>query len=403
MNPLKVLIIEDEITSQILLQSALVKWGYAVSVVDCAEKAFEILQQDLPNIILTDWVLPGMNGPEFCLKIRALNMEHYVYIIMITGLSDVNSVISGFTSGADDFLSKPVCFQELKARLLSGERVIKLEERLISQNTHLNEMTQGLMAAEANIRREMEFAEKVQFNLLPANGSRINDAFLSYIYQSSLYVSGDFLSYFAVTQEVTGFFSVDVCGHGVAAAMMSFSVSKIIAQFFDFKRPSLVGEGGNELFKRPDQLVSYLNEVFYKNNDFSLYFSIVLGFINHQNKTFSFCQAGHPHPIYISPHASALTLGQGGFPVALLPTPAYESVVLSYQTGDRLFVYSDGVVDCTNQLGEQYNSTRLIDYLEGHHDIPLNQLTEQLKTHLLDWHGTDKFDDDISLLAIEFV
>jgi sigma-B regulation protein RsbU (phosphoserine phosphatase) len=143
--------------------------------------------------------------------------------------------------------------------------------------------------------------------------------------------------------------------------------------------------------------------VFYKNNDYSLYFSIVLGFVNHKKKTLSFCQAGHPYPIYISRHSPASILGQGGFPVALLPSPSYESVVLSYQTGDRFFIYSDGVVECTNQQDEVFDSVQLIDYLQEHQTIPLNHLIEQLKTHLLDWHGTDKFDDDISLLGIEFV
>jgi len=403
LNKFKVLIVEDDTTSQILLKSAMTKWGYHVSVVDCAEKALDVIKDDLPNIILTDWFLPGINGDEFCVKIRSHAMNHYVYIIMITALSDVNSVVNGFRAGADDFLSKPICFQELKARLLSAERVIMLEERLLEQNVHLNAMTHELMAAQANIRREMEFAEKIQFKLLPDNGLKINDALLCYFYQSSLYVSGDFLSYFAITEDVTGFFSVDVCGHGVAAAMMSFSVSKVISQFFDFKRQSSSGEDINEIFKHPDQVVSYLNDVFYKDSDFSLYFSTVLGFINHKDKTLSLCQAGHPHPIYIS-HAAATTLmGQGGFPVALLPGSCYESILFNYQSGDRIFIYSDGIVECMNSVGEIFDKDHLVSYLQQNSDISLHSLVDNLKEHLIHWHGTDKFDDDISLLAIEFL
>jgi len=406
----KVLVVEDNQTTQLLLVTVLRSWGYNVLATDTAEQAVDTVMRELPNIIITDWMLPGMNGPTLCEKVRKLELQHYIYMIIVTALYDVSNVVTGLEAGADDFLRKPVNFSELRVRLASGQRVIRLEEKLRNQNDHLSAITDKLnhintelLVAESRIREDMAFADKIQRNLLPENDVHFNGVAFYYLYCPSMYVSGDILNYFKLNDDRVCFYAIDVCGHGIASAMMSFSISKIISQTIDFnfcgKQP---GEDSN-MFDNPHNFVDYLNTLFYKNNDYSLYFSMIFGFIDTRTQSLSFCQAGHPYPIFQPRGACPELLGRGGFPVALLREPNYDSITLSYQTGDRLYFYSDGVTDCSNGAGSFFGSQNLLDFLAHNASLPFERLFADLEKNLLDWNGSTKFDDDVSILGIEFL
>ena len=410
MEKLKIAVIEDSKSIQTLLVAALKKWGYEVFSSDTAEQAFDVIHSESPNIIITDWMLPGMDGPTFCTKVRNLQTPNYIYLIIITVLTDVNNVITALESGADDFLRKPINFKELRVRLASGNRVIKLEESLRIQNVQLsiigNELNQlniELLAAQNKIRRDLEFAEKIQRDLLPENNFQFKNIDFHHLYLPSLYVSGDILNYFEVNTEIACFYAIDVCGHGIASAMMSYSVSKIITQSIDFNSYAKSFSKNMALFDNPHHFVAYLNNIFYNNNAYSLYFSMIFGFINTQTQTLSFCQAGHPHPIFQQQGCNPEFLGHGGFPVALLPAPSYDSITLSFQPGDRFYVYSDGVTDYNNDSGNIFDSKNLLTFLGQNQSSTMNQIFAKFRDQLVDWNGSDQFDDDISILAIEFM
>lgn len=410
MEKLKIVVIEDSKSMQTILVTALKKWGYEVFSADAAEQAFDIIHAESPNIIITDWMLPGMDGPTFCTKIRNLQTPNYIYLIIITALTDNSNVITGLEAGADDFLRKPINFKELRVRLVAGNRIIKLEETLRNKNAQLsaignklNQLNTELLAAQNKIRQDLKFAEKIQCNLLPKNNLQFKNLVFHYLYCPSLHVSGDILNYFQVNTEILCFYAIDVCGHGIASAMLSYSISKIITQSIDFNSCAKNFRNNMGLFDNPHQFVDYLNSIFYTNNDYSLYFSIIFGFINTRIQTVSFCQAGHPHPIYQRQGCAPELLGNGGFPVALLPTPIYDSITLSFQPGDKLFVYSDGVTDCNNGSGGIFDTKNLLAFLEQNQSYSLNQIFAEFKNKLVDWHGSEQFDDDVSILGIEFI
>ena len=410
MEKLKIVVVEDNKLMQSLLIGALEKWGYCVFACETAEQALDIIHTELPNMVITDWMLPGMDGPSLCSQIRKLETSHYIFTIIITGLTDVSNVISGLEAGADDFLRKPVNFQELSVRLMTGNRIIQLEAKLIEKNADLsafshklNQLNTDLLVTQKKIHQEMEFAEKIQRNLLPKNDIQLNNVIFQHLYCHSLYISGDMLNYFEVNQEIVCFYAVDVCGHGIGSAMLSYSISKIISQSVDFNLRTRDWSKNIDIFENPHIFVDYLNNTFYKADDCSLYFSMIFGFINTQTRNLSFCQAGHPPPIFQRRDSSPELLGHGGFPVALLAASDYDSITLHFQHGDRLYVYSDGVSDCNNCSGQIFDTERLIALLEESQSSTLDLVFADLKCKLVDWHGSEKFDDDISILGIEFV
>ena len=134
---MKVLIAEDNAVSQNIIKKILENQGYEVITADNGRQAWELLQKNDIQIVITDWMMPEMDGPTLCRKIRAATLPNYVYLILLTAKDKKEDLISGFTSGADDFVTKPVNPNELRARMQAGERVVKLEENLKKSQVQL--------------------------------------------------------------------------------------------------------------------------------------------------------------------------------------------------------------------------------------------------------------------------
>ena len=114
-----VLVVEDDIDIREMLAFSLEKAGYAVVQTEDAELALEKLGTLLPDIMLVDWMLPGMNGPEFVRRIRRDDLTKNIPVIMLTARSEESDVLKGFETGVDDFLTKPFSPKELLARMKS--------------------------------------------------------------------------------------------------------------------------------------------------------------------------------------------------------------------------------------------------------------------------------------------
>ncbi len=137
---MKVLIAEDDPVGRRLLEAFLCEWGYDVLAVSNGREAWEAIQEpEAPNLVISDWMMPDMNGAELCKKIRAMNRTDYIYFIMLTSKIEKEDVIEGLQSGADDFIIKPFDHNELKYRVKIGERIIKLEQRIqqLARTDHL--------------------------------------------------------------------------------------------------------------------------------------------------------------------------------------------------------------------------------------------------------------------------
>ncbi len=129
---MKILIADDDATSRLLMEKMLRTCGYDVVVAADGSEAVSILSaEDGPKLALIDWMMPKMDGPEVCRRLRFQHDRAYVYIILLTSRQSKQDIIAGLESGADDYLTKPCHVEELKARLHVGERILDLEERLV--------------------------------------------------------------------------------------------------------------------------------------------------------------------------------------------------------------------------------------------------------------------------------
>lgn len=180
---MRVLIADDDRLSALMLEANLKASGYDVTVVSDGGKAWEILKtDDRPQFAILDWMMPVMDGLEVCRKVRKAGGP-YIYILLLTGNTDPDSVVTGMDAGADDYIRKPFHPAELKARLRSGKRIVDLEEKLRRQATH--DALTGILNRGAIMERiaiEMERAYREQEQLCIAmvdldHFKKVNDTY----------------------------------------------------------------------------------------------------------------------------------------------------------------------------------------------------------------------------------
>ncbi|MCC6123990.1 MAG: response regulator [Pirellulales bacterium] len=126
---MRVLLAEDDCVSAEILSNMLEKFGYEVAVARDGQEAFEMIRTGRFQLVVSDWEMPNINGPDLCRLIRQRKGSGYVYIILLTTHGGVHNVVQGFDAGADDYLTKPYQPEELRVRLRTGERIISLESR----------------------------------------------------------------------------------------------------------------------------------------------------------------------------------------------------------------------------------------------------------------------------------
>jgi phosphoserine phosphatase RsbU/P len=128
---MKILIAEDDAVCRSVLERMLKKWGHDVVVACDGLAARQVLQQDdAPRLAILDWIMPGLDGPDVCRKVRDLVRQEPTYIILLTVKGRKEDVVVGLESGADDFIAKPFDEQELRSRIRVGERMVALQRKL---------------------------------------------------------------------------------------------------------------------------------------------------------------------------------------------------------------------------------------------------------------------------------
>jgi len=137
---MRILVAEDELVTRRMLEACLVKWGYEVVTVPDGRQAWQLLQQDnAPRLAILDWMMPELDGTWICREVRRLNLQPYIYLILLTARGYREDLIAGLEAGADEYLTKPFDPYELRARLRTGARIVELQDSLIQAREALRE------------------------------------------------------------------------------------------------------------------------------------------------------------------------------------------------------------------------------------------------------------------------
>jgi sigma-B regulation protein RsbU (phosphoserine phosphatase) len=169
---MQILIADDESISRTILERTLSSWGHEVVSATDGLAALEILQgEDAPKLAILDWMMPGMEGPEVCRRIRAISRPVATYTILLTSKDNSEDIVAGLDSGADDYVTKPFDRAELHSRIRVGERVVALQTKLAARVHELEEslarvrVLQGLLPVCAwckRVRSDQNYWQSVE-------------------------------------------------------------------------------------------------------------------------------------------------------------------------------------------------------------------------------------------------
>ena len=215
-----VLVVDDSRAQRLLLSRALKSWGYSVLEADSGEDAIAHCERDEGiALVISDWIMPGMSGVDFCRAYRKLRGDCPSYFILLTAQTDREALADGLESGADDFLSKPFNTVELRARLRAGERVVQAQAELTRRNAQLGDALEELREINDAIDRDLIEAQKLQEALVPERHRCFGRAAVSLLYRPSGRIGGDLVGMFEAGNRSNWRFFRRCCGtrHSVGA------------------------------------------------------------------------------------------------------------------------------------------------------------------------------------------
>jgi phosphoserine phosphatase RsbU/P len=191
-----------------------------------------------------------------------------------------------------------------------------------------------------------------------------------------------------------------VSGHGVAAALLSVTLSRVLSPAGD-PESILLRPGGQseERLVPPAEVAERLNQKFPWDEATEQFFTIVYGIVDAKTKRFRYASAGHPGVIHLGRDAQPVLHATPGFPIGL--GGGYEEHTVQLQSGDRLYLYSDGATEAMSPDGKLFGNAQLLLALERGRTEALQQSISMLIDELRRWCGTEMFGDDVSVLAIE--
>lgn len=260
-----------------------------------------------------------------------------------------------------------------------------------------------LEAAGLAMKRDLQAAADVQRSLLPVDLPDSPGMTFAYQFRPCSDVGGDSLNVLSLDERHAGISILDVSGHGVAAALLSVTLSHMLSLV---PERSFLYEAAGDNTKTfsiapPANVVSRLNRHFVNNPCLPQYFTMIYGILNKETGEFRYVAAGHLGPIHVSPGAPPRVQETGGIPVGLLPGATYEEHRLTLAEGDRLYFCTDGIPEAENEAGEAFGTERLLEALDHDRHLVLSDSLVSLMHRVDEWSGTAGPADDASMLAIE--
>jgi len=402
-SPLRVLVVDDSKAQRKILTLSLSRWGYIVVEAASGNEALELCRTETFDIVLSDWMMPGMTGLEFCQEFRALPREGYGYFILLTSKSEKGEIADGLDGGADDFLTKPVSPDELRARLRAGERIIGMQQELVEKNRLVGSTLSELQKIYDSLDRDLIEARKLQQTLVRDRFRNFGLCTASLLLRPSGHVGGDLVGSFEINTRSVAVYSVDVSGHGVASAMMTARLAGLLSGSSPDQNMALNSriKTAGEAWP-PEMVASRLNRIMLEDLQVDQYFTMAYAEINLETGKVSLVQAGHPHPVILRKDGRIEILGDGGLPIGLIAGAQYQRIEAVLNDGDRLILLSDGITECPDLMGNELAEQGLDQILATNSALESPALLDALVRDLIHFHGGSQFPDDVSAVIFDF-
>lgn len=373
----QILVVDDDPAVQLVLTRLLKKQGYDVAVASDGESGLIQAKQLHPALIICDWMMPRLNGIEVCRRVKADKELSTTFFILLTSLGSIEDRVKGLDAGADDFISKPIEVNELKARVRAGLRLHQLSHDLQTQKQML----------------EAEWAEAAEYvrSLLPeplTQPINIQSRFIP-----SQRLGGDCFDYFWLDSDSLAIYLLDTAGHGLKATLPSISVLNLL-------RSRTIP---NLNYHRPSEVLSALNQTFQLAYQNDKYFTIWYGVYNRSDRQLVYATAGHPPAVLISENNQQVqSLKTPGMPIGMFPDVIFTDRFCHIETGSTLYIFSDGIYEIHQPDGSMWSLEEFINLLLVNTSKFGKSNLEPILQAVTSLNAKPVFDDDLSILEVKF-
>ena len=379
---IKILIADDNQIDRMVLSRIVRNQGHDVLEAENGKQAVDLYHQAQPDLILMDVMMPEMDGREAVRCIKKAAGDRLVPVIFLTSLTDAQSLADCLTAGGDDFLSKPYNHIILQAKIRSFNRMREMHQTLHNQRDTIAENNEQLM-------HEQKVAKAVYDNV--AHAGCLSSPNIRYLLSPLSIFNGDVL--LAAHKPAGGIHVLlgDFTGHGLPAAIGAMPLAEI------FYGMTAKGFGIQSILREINLKLKSILPV-------GFFCCAALVDMNTERKTLDVWMGGVPDCyIYKQKSSEIITLSSRHLPLGILSNEKIsdEFQEISVDEGDRLFLWSDGIIEARNSTGEMFGEARLKSIFEQGKDS--SSLFFDIQNHLNDFIGDSERDDDTTILELEVI
>ncbi len=349
-------------------------------------EALALVENIIPDLILLDINMPEMDGYEVCRRIKSVESLKDVPVIFITALGESESIVRGFEAGGSDYVVKPFDPLELTARARTH-----LELRL--SRLELERINRDLAERNEKMEKDLKVAQMVMKGLVSMKKPHLERMNVEFRYLPLDRVGGDYFRFFPMPDGQLGLFLCDVTGHGVAAALFISLIKSVTDR--------IQSEKGD----KPAEFMRMLNlELLGKMTSYFITGLYLYFFREPSGKTLlAFTNGGHPKPVLIRKGIASF-LGEISTLVGVHGKAVYQQFTIPLESGDRIFLYTDGIPETRNCNDEMIGfAEELRSLFERANVHNLNETLNAIFDNLEKFRGSKEFEDDITIIAFDIL
>jgi len=375
------ILIVDDSRANIHVFTVLLQKKYHIITATSGEEALDTAPRELPDCILMDIIMPGIDGIAACRELKRNPRTAAIPIIFITARTDAETILQGFEAGGVDYITKPFNGPEVKARIKTHLALKNTMEQLREAN-HEKDRLLSIIA------NELELARQIQKSIIPITTPAVKGLNITMRYIPMEEVGGDFFDFHALDEYRLGVLVADVTGHGIPAAMISTMV-KIVSSMQTHNAAD------------PAKLFYEMNNTLSGNID-NQFVTAQYVFLDMENMRLICGNGGHPPLLIINRHIKNVqALNPQGRLLGCYPDSTYTSAETLLHKGDRIILYTDGITEVFNHENTMFGEEGLISFTRKNAHLSGDEYIDTLIDELRNFSHLDSFDDDISVVVID--
>ncbi len=397
----KILILDLENNPLTHIKDLLRNYGYEVVQKSADYICKETILKEMPHVILTNCFSDEKYKLELC---DVLKDDYYIskipVIVLFNSTLDIKNKKNLISMGIDDYICHPFEEADLIFKIQNQAKLMNLQKQLTMSQKALEENLQIVKKQKRELERNLNLATKIQEALIPKSFGDIPNCLFNCTFQPSGKVGGDIFDVFMLDDDNVGIYMLDVMGHGVASSMLAVILSETL--ILDVGRGSPLKRKTNEPpyyeIVTPLEVVNYLNERF-PFRKYSHYFTIFYMVLNVRTGVMKYIRAGHPTPLLVKNTGEIIELDAYGTPVGFEFSEGYEEKMIYLDSGDRLIIYTDGLMEIKDEKGKPIELDGIISYIQKEMDFANGHLTMGLNKLIREQSGLK---DDLSIMEMHW-